>query len=283
MPLGSAAQNGNPACDGDIESTAGAPWINASKFSIPIYSAASTDPSVPIYVGGTQWSSAKTPATAQPSNDTDHHLSLIDPTHRYSVDLEGADRTLWPMKMTAWTVGEFDLYGDGITPLSGAGYTSSGRAYGGSAIAGLMRTGELQAGSIQHALALAIETSLMQRGPVWPASSEDAPSISSTYGGHVPMGTLVALPPSVDVNALGLTSVGLEIAHALQTYGAYVVDTADAFTLYADPGADSLVAPARAANDLGKLRPYLRCVSNNGPNSVGGGGTPVAPLAPPLG
>jgi hypothetical protein len=236
---------------------------------------------VPIYVANTQWGSAKTPATAQPSNDTDRHLSLIDPTHHYGVDMEGADRTLWPTKMTAWEVGQFDLYGDGITPLSGAGYTFSGRAYGGSAIAGLMRTWELQAGSVQHALALAVEPSLMQPGPVWPASSEDYST--SPYAGHVPMGTLVALPQSVNVNALGLTSVGLQIAQALKTYGAYVVDSGDAFALYAEPGADSLIAPARSAYDLAKLRPYLRCVSNNGPSSVGGGGTPVAPLAPPIG
>ncbi|MDT7697636.1 MAG: hypothetical protein QOI75_7006 [Pseudonocardiales bacterium] len=70
MPLGSAAQYGNPACDANIDSTVGTPWINAAKFSIPIYSSATTDPVVPIYVDNMQWSSAKTPATAQPSNDS---------------------------------------------------------------------------------------------------------------------------------------------------------------------------------------------------------------------
>jgi hypothetical protein len=34
--------------------------------------------------------------------------------------------------------------------------------------------------------------------------------------------------------------------------------------------------------DLNKIRAQLRVVTNNGPSSVGGGGTPVVPLAPPL-
>ena len=104
------------------------------------------------------------------------------------------------------------------------------RAYGGSGIAGLIRQGELTHG-IPHALAAAIDPKAHNRnGPggkafVWPASSADGDS-STAYGttGNLFMGTLVAIPPSVDLGELGLRGPEMEIARALQDYGAYVVE-----------------------------------------------------------
>jgi hypothetical protein len=282
MPLGSGAQYSNQACDSDVEADAGGPpYINTKQWSIPIYRASRSDPSVSIYVNGTRWGAAKIPPLAQPSNDADRHLSLIDPMQHHVIDMYAASTALWPIRITAGTLGEFDLYGDGVTPMSGAGYTYSGRAYGGSAIGGLVRTWELQAGQIRHALAFAIPQTQMKKGPVWPATSEDVDT--SRYVGNVPMGSLVAIPSGVDVNALGLSAVGLQLAHALQLYGAYLVDSGDDFALFAEPGAASLVNHPGLGSDEATLRSVLRCVSNNGPSSVGGGGTPLAPLAPPLG
>jgi hypothetical protein len=70
------------------------------------------------------------------------------------------------------------------------------------------------------------------------------------------------------------------LARALQDYGAYIVDRAGAFAFNAEPSAESLLSSMR--NDLNKIRAQLRVVTNNGPSSVGGGGTPRVSPAPAL-
>ena len=156
---------------------------------------------------------------------------------------------------------------------------------------GLIRTWEIQAGAIRHALAIALTRSRMEASYVPPAGAVDGDS--SGYGGTIPMGQLIALPRSTSIDSLGLTSpVGRLIAQALQTYGAYVVDTtASNPALYAEPGAAALVDPARdthgitrppwnAASDLGRIVTALRCVTNNSPASWGGPGPRLAAPAP---
>ncbi|HEX2736619.1 MAG TPA: hypothetical protein VHP57_00620, partial [Acidimicrobiia bacterium] len=66
----------------------------------------------------------------------------------------------------------------------------------------------------------------------------------------------------------------------LQDYGGYVVDSSANFTFSAEPSADPFIG--RARDDLGRLQSLLRCVTDNGPNSVGGAGAPRVPLAPPI-
>ncbi|HZP31364.1 MAG TPA: hypothetical protein VFC99_20600, partial [Acidimicrobiia bacterium] len=63
-------------------------------------------------------------------------------------------------------------------------------------------------------------------------------------------------------------------------YGAYVVNAAGQMNLYAEPSADPWLGSARA--DMRRIQAQLRVVTNNGPFSVGGGGTPLAPPAPPF-
>ena len=74
-------------------------------------------------------------------------------------------------------------------------------------------------------------------GYVWPATEQDYDS-PWTYGGALPMGSLVAIPRSVDITQLGLNPQTLAIARALQDYGGYIVDRAGDGTvaLYAEPG-----------------------------------------------
>ena len=101
--------------------------------------------------------------------------------------------------------------------------------------------------------------------------------------GNVPMGTLVAIVPTVDVTKLGLSSpMGLAVAHALQDYGAYVVVSGgkNQLTLYAETPAQGMPQITDIKNDLAKMRRYLAAVLNNSPKSVGGGGKPRRPPAP---
>jgi hypothetical protein len=104
------------------------------------------------------------------------------------------------------------------------------------------------------------------------------------------MGSLLVIPKSVNVDALGLSPANRAVAKALQDYGAYVVDQSGGSTVafYAEPttpGAwqNSIVGPGWSAGELETIRQQLRVVTNNGPDSVGGGGTRSVPLAPGFG
>jgi hypothetical protein len=172
------------------------------------------------------------------------------------------------------------------------------RASSSSVISGIVRAGELTNG-IKHAIAVAVTgPQLNKNAPggksfVWPASSSDDPSNYASLG-NVFMGSLLAIPSSVNLDALPFQTVaGKNVARALQLHGAYVVDITD-------PGGTKMImiveynaraelpfqggrsSPSPLVQDLRLAARYLNVISNNGPNSIGGGGTPLAPLAPPF-
>jgi hypothetical protein len=231
------------------------------------------------------------PAKAQPADGTDRHLHVLD--------LDGTTlHETWDFRRTGATgaaVGKYaevDLCGTGLStePWDPVDDSNGGsRAYGGSGVAGLIRTWELDAGVIRHAVALALTNDQLKQGYVWPASSED--STAALYAGSIPMGSLVVIPRDVDLDGLGLSRGGKILARALQDYGAYVVDRSDAVSFSAEPGAESHRRLAQMRRDLFTLRAELRVVTNNGPSdrgdpaytpgsSPGGGGTTRASSAP---
>jgi hypothetical protein len=97
------------------------------------------------------------------------------------------------------------------------------------------------------------------------------------------------------------TEPGRQLAWTLQNYGAYVVDTTggSAISLNAENGPDGsfraqfeadygtpfeIWTPGQTAwsRDIARLMQAMHVVENNGPRSIGGGGKPLQPLAPPL-
>lgn len=201
----------------------------------------------------------------------------------------------------------YDLTGDGLTGPNGFG------AHGGSgmtAIGGTLRAGDLVGDRpIRHALSF---TADMRKwgtaeggGYRWPAIARDAYGADDDgYGslpphtGRLQMGSLVALPCDLDLDRLDLGTVaGRKIADALQGWGAYVVDDSynpgewDVHMIGADEDAmaecpdllnswGDLQTPLRA--DLDKLMPHLALIANNTARTIGGGGKPIRPLAPPF-
>lgn len=202
-----------------------------------------------------------------------------------------------------------DLYGPGITGAHGGS--------GLSAIGGSIRVGELRPGSTgpRHVLKLAVyareslyKCSSRSNCFRWPAVTSDSYAVGN-YGVNNPnshpsmkMGSLLAIPPATNLNALGLeTAPARQLAWTLQNYGAYIVDDtyAPGFFLNAEVGPDGSV-PAQFKADYGfdmeqkvqgntpwmrdiqRLAKALYVVSNNGPSSIGGGGTPRQPLAPQI-
>lgn len=97
----------------------------------------------------------------------------------------------------------------------------------------------------------------------------------------VVMGQLMALDPTVDITALGLsTSLGIAIAYTLRDYGGYAVDTSGTMTCYAEVGALSLFSATNVAADLAIIRAKLLPIVNANQSNPGGGGAPRRAVAP---
>jgi hypothetical protein len=190
-----------------------------------------------------------------------------------------------------------------------------------SAIGGSIRLGEMRPGmvGIRHALEIEVDTGwVLHQCNVktdcwtWPARGADA-SATTYYGRRNPdaqlissymkMGALLAIPPSVDINALGLrTEPGRQLAWTLQNYGAYIVDgrSGPGININVDEGADGsklkefsddfhIDFHQRWGNgnpwmqDVEQLISALEVVKNNAAGTqASGGGTPLQPLSPPL-
>ncbi|HLN73582.1 MAG: hypothetical protein ACM3O8_15965 [Methylococcaceae bacterium] len=203
---------------------------------------------------------------------------------------------------------DVDIYGDGYYGAHGGS--------GLSAIGGTLRLGELTptSGPIRHALKVNIfakknvyydkET----QGYRWPAKAADGYAEGNYYTQRTletvkacRMGALLALPASMKLDSLGLeTRPARILAEAFQHYGAYLVDDT-AWDVYAimtewspqgrfddefkkDWGFSMKASDKNSpwARDMDRLFMNLHVVDNNSATSVGGGGQPLVPLAPPF-
>ena len=161
------------------------------------------------------------------------------------------------------------------------------RIIAGSALAGLIRRGELTFG-IRHALALAVHPGYINAdngydGHRWPGVPI-APELIEQLGheGNLALGSLLAIPATVDLASLGLgnSGPGFEIARAFQDYGAYIIQTT---------GSDvQLIASADAGlppdidHIINVVVKHLRLVENNHSRNRAGGGERRRPPAPAL-
>ncbi len=189
-----------------------------------------------------------------------------------------------------------------------------------SSIGGTLRAGELTAGSIPHALKIEVFghdyywSGLL--GPpacyAWPALACDGYGNSSGWNGYrgllpwVRPGALLAVPlalaPPLAANLT--TAPARTILAALVNYGAYIVDdtAGDSAAICAEPAAvaelkqvfnisinisDSALPSSEGQTgaffrDIVAIFQNLHAVTNNGPDSVGGGGVPLVPPPPPI-
>jgi hypothetical protein len=198
--------------------------------------------------------------------------------------------------------------------LYGLGYHGAHGGSGLSCIGGTLRVGELVpgAGPIRHALKVNLHAARNlyydeeTGGYRWPARRADgyAARVYGTQGKPEKacrMGALLALPPSIVIGEMGLeTEPARMLAEAFQDYGAYVVDDTawDVFALVTEWGPKGRVLDEfeRAwgfpinprdrdnawSRDMDRIFTSLHVVDNNGPDRIGGGGRPRAPLARPL-
>lgn len=195
-----------------------------------------------------------------------------------------------------YNFGDTDLLGDGLRGSHGASALS--------ALGGSIRLGELtRPEPIRHALKVDLFCKRYaffaedRKGFRWPADRADAYA-GKEYAGKnraLAIGSLLAIPPEVTEQSAGLkTGAGRLLFHALQDYGAYVVDDAawDCHYLCAEKGVAEEMEQKAGLKfddksgalfaDVNALFAQLAVVDNNAPERIGGGGTPRAPLAPPL-
>lgn len=126
--------------------------INTRQWSHPVHIASADDPTVSIYRHGerTPVRVQRVPVDARPDPMSDGALHLIDAARRHVVELWQAER-VGPDRIVAAAVVVNNLTDAGVYP----GWHGA-RAYGGSALAGLIRTGELERGRLPHVLAVAV-------------------------------------------------------------------------------------------------------------------------------
>ena len=136
---------------------------------------------------------------------------------------------------------------------------------------------------------------------VWPATSSDNyccwKAHPLAYNGSVPAmapGALLAIPRELAATVKPTTVPGQRIKAALVSYGGYLVDdtASDSAAVVFESGAeDDFEALFNLSldtsggpwyDDLLAIFRALHVVVNNGNGTVGGGGRPLTPLAPPL-
>jgi hypothetical protein len=237
--------------------------INIARFSIPLYYATPGTATVDVLcelggIGfmGNEGSDAHAqvpiPAGAAPDPESDRHLLIVD----RAKNLEWG---MWNTVNTRgrWTCGlgaTADLNGDGLRPFkpnNPTWYTSHGaRACGFPLIAGLIRTEEIDAGRIEHALVIAYPhiRAGFYMSPASTAQTRIGDESIQTRG--IPCGGRIQLDPKLDLDSLRLTRGARIVAEALQRYGAFVGDYSGAISIYAEN------SPAAQAHWKGVLDTY---------------------------
>lgn len=246
--------------------------INRDSWSIPVYRATASDPTVTVSINANWRQSMRVPSGATTTTGTDGHMTIVQPDGKTAYELWGLKRTSTTTMSAGYLV---------TTDITGTGTKAGTRAAGVSQLHGLIRAHEVASLNIPHSIAMAIDNDQLKSvnggTGVWPAHDEDGNS-ASTYAGAIPMGTMFALPGSVKIDSLGLSPEGKALARALQNYGAHVLDRSGGVAIYAEPKSNA-TAVARMKADWGKLKNMLRVVTNNTETNVAGGGTRrVAPL-----
>ncbi|MEM9329660.1 MAG: hypothetical protein AAGA85_28630, partial [Bacteroidota bacterium] len=194
-----------------------------------------------------------------------------------------------------------DLFGDGVTDTGGQGASAM------SGLGGTLRLGELIGDEpIRHAIKINpwgahLFYGADRPGYKWPATAADNyandPNHKNQYVGSNPelvMGALLAVSPDVTAEQLGLvTEPARKILFTLQYYGAYITEDAgwDVFDFIIEEGVEQEFEASYGfsmngdlwESEILKIAEVLQVITNNGPDRIGGGGTPLQPMACSLG
>lgn len=220
--------------------TAGGPWIgiNIRKWSIPVYWVdLETTPRYDIGRIGPWFFNEivdpdadgiardiPIPEGALPDPMNDAHMCVADWRAGVAYDFLAFKKRqpgdLRTRALDRWDLNGAGVHAPGVTSCRGSGFPL---------LAGLILPGEIAAGEIEHALALATPLN----DPyfyAYPASQTDGFARGELA---LPEGARLQLDPALDLRPFNLSPAGWAIARALQVYGAYICDNAGGFALYA--------------------------------------------------
>ncbi|OPY96570.1 hypothetical protein A5906_04835 [Bradyrhizobium sacchari] len=150
----------------------------------------------------------------------------------------------------------------------GAGVSADGS----SELGGLLVKAQTDTGTINHALQLAVDNSLLAPGYVAPAIGTDG----YTAGAPLQEGQLLAIAPGTPMPS-GLSPLGQEVFRALQQYGAYITERGGGQTaLRIQQNAYDATTISALDADVNKLLPMLKLVSGGTPTT-----SPTTPTVTP--
>jgi hypothetical protein len=194
----------------------------SADWGIPIVRAAPADPVRTVTVEGVppRRLRFRIPDAARASRGSDAHLAVLDGDRE--LDLWRARRAA----DGAWRAGAAVV---SRVPGSGVAGPIAADAAGFVLSAGVVRGAELRRGHIGHALVFT--TPHVRRGHVPPAVHGDGRQGAPDA---MPIGTRIQLDPDLDLD--GLPRTARVVARALQTYGAYLVDTGGSLAIRAEAG-----------------------------------------------
>jgi hypothetical protein len=211
------------------------------EYGIPVFEAGDHTPRYAVECSA-PWSGCRLegeqvpiPPNARPNTGSDAAMVVIDRGENRIYEFWQARSTPSGGWETAWG-GWLPLDGDGQGGVTGSGLSLMG---------GLVRSYEIRAGRIDHALAFA---SALSCRDVFrhPATKTDGVSLAPDC---LPQGARIQLDPAVDVDAIpGITPGEKAVAEALQTYGAYLRDATSAIMAFAfeQPTSDADPYPVAA-------------------------------------
>ena len=215
--------------DGQTRIQAAGPPANLSQltWSVPVFDVDGSSPKVKVFCYVYTCDEITNTLVPIPNGvygqqGSDGHVTIIDHSTRKVYDY-------WIWKDCSWVVNfvnaNYCPASAGIASLDGYGVG------GGTNVAGLaggmIRTYEVEAGVIDHALTFATGTTC-QGVPFYPALYSDGVTINQST--CMPIGSRIQLDPTVNVDALpGITAFEKMVAKALQKYGAYANDTSLTF------------------------------------------------------
>ncbi len=254
--------------------------IHAGTWSMPIYLASADDPWVRVHdAENARDFRAQVPPGARPDPMGDRHMFVVEPGKTQVLEMYGA-RVRPDGSIETVRAFRVDLRGPGMFLRDGR--FPGVRAMDASGMGGVIRAWELRAHRIAHAMTFLLPYARLRHGPVWPSAREDYWGFRD-YHGHVPIGALIAIPPGVRIDRLGLSPDGLVLARALQDYGAYCDDSVgtDGIVLSAEGAAEGMPELAAMRRDFPVIRMALRVVLNNTQATPAGGGQPRRGVAPP--
>jgi hypothetical protein len=288
LPLGSGAQ-----WQPNAQLSGANVFVNttASGFNENIYVGTASDPVVTVTnnagSGGTPGTfQVHIPTGAQAASGSDATFTVDDTTDNTWFSFGGFNRTGSNTATVSQASSE---------PFNGSGITQEGSNFDEGV--GTLTQGDLQSGSIDHMLRIELPTDMLESfsktsvstlAPnAWPQTQEDGFAINGnggpTYSGSVPFGVTIGIPAgAAEPNAVASNAGANMLWHALQDHGAMVRDSGgsgNTVIFQTDQNVNPNDPLIQGMDQLGsQIMASAQILSNQGPNSVNGGGSPVVAL-----